>query len=121
MIGRASDDWLPRRQAATRWLLAGALIALAGCSASSIDTSAPDHGEHAPANMRDSDGQVSYLNAGAKRVRNQRREDAYRKMHEHCGGDYEIVREEDQQGPIATQRMIWFRCLGATPAATPEP
>jgi hypothetical protein len=70
---------------------------LAACSASSVKTEIPETSRYAPVDDK-VDGEVSYLNAGAKTVRNARREDAYKKMYEHCGGPYKIVREEDQQG-----------------------
>jgi hypothetical protein len=92
-----------------------AALMVAGCSASRVNTAIPETGRYAPANEQ-VDGEVSYLNAGAKSVRNARREDAYKKMYEHCGGPYEIVREEDQEGawpPGGRQRRIWFKCIGA--------
>lgn len=89
-------------------------LALFRCSASSINTAAPESGPYAPANQVKADGEVSYLNAGAKRVRDARRSDAYKKMHDHCGGDYDIVKEEDQQGAIGTQRRIWFVCKASS-------
>jgi hypothetical protein len=98
-------------------LLAGA--ALAACSASNVRTSIPETSRYAPVNEQ-VDGEVSYLNAGAKTVRNARREDAYKKMHDHCGGAYEIVREEDQEAawpPGGRQRRICFKCVGQEAAA----
>ena len=86
---------------------------LAACSASSVKTTIPETSRYAPVND-DVDGEVSYLNAGAKTVRNARREDAYKKMYEHCGGPYKIVREEDQESawpPGAPQRRLWFKCV----------
>jgi hypothetical protein len=90
-----------------------AAAALAACSATQVRTSIPETSPYAPVNDR-VDGEVSYLNAGAKTVRNARREDAYKKMHAHCGGAYEIVREEDQEAawpPGGRQRRIWFKCV----------
>ena len=88
----------------------GALI-LAGCSAGAVNTSGPETKPYAPSN-KTADGDVRYLNAGAKSVRDARRDDAYRKMYEHCGGPYEIVREEDEAAPLMSgpYRRIWFRC-----------
>ncbi len=91
-------------------LLLLAAVAL-GCSASSVNTNAPESGAYAPANETRADGEVSYLNAGAKKVRDARRADAYKKMHDHCGGEYEIIKEEDQSSPLGKQRRIWFNCL----------
>ncbi|MEA2604901.1 MAG: hypothetical protein QOF89_5893 [Acidobacteriota bacterium] len=97
------------------WLLSILCAAglLAACSASSVKTEIPETSRYAPVDDK-VDGEVSYLNAGAKSVRNARREDAYKKMYEHCGGPYKIVREEDQQGgwvPGGIQRRIWFKCV----------
>ena len=97
-------------------LLLGGLV-VAACTASQVSTNIPETGSYAPVN-EGFDGEVSYLNAGAKSVRNARREDAYKKMYEHCGGAYEIVREEDQQAawpPGAPQRRIWFKCIDEEP------
>jgi hypothetical protein len=93
--------------------IAIALIAVTAlaCSARSINTAAPEAGQYAPANEVRADGEVSYLNAGAKRVRDARRADAYKKMHDHCGDSYEIIKEEDQEGALGTQRRIWFNCV----------
>ena len=92
-------------------------VGVLGCTASSINTAAPESGAYAPANEARADGEVSYLNAGAKKVRDARRADAYKKMHDHCGGEYEITKEEDQESPWGTQRRIWFNCLNAEPAS----
>ena len=92
-------------------------VVMLGCTASSINTAAPESGDYAPANMTGADGDVSYLNAGAKKVRDARRADAYKKMHDDCGGEYEILKEEDQESPLGTQRRIWFLCRKAAPAS----
>jgi hypothetical protein len=93
-------------------LLIGAMV-LTACTASQVSTKIPETSRYAPVN-EEVDGEVSYLNEGAKAVRNARREDAYKKMYEHCGGPYEIVREEDQNAAWASrarQRRIWFNCV----------
>jgi hypothetical protein len=90
------------------------------CSASSVNTNPPETSQYAPVNEQRSDGEISYLNAGAKRVREARRENAYKKMHDHCGGDYAIVKEEDQATALGPQRLIWFTCGSAAPTA-PKP
>ena len=90
-----------------------AIAVVAGCSASSINTAAPETSVYAPSNEPKADGEVSYLNAGAKKVRDARRTDAYQKMHDHCGGAYEILKEEDQRSPWGIQRRIWFRCAAS--------
>ena len=92
-------------------------VLVLGCSASSVNTAAPESGAYAPVNETRADGEVSYLNAGAKQVRDARRADAYKKMHDHCGGDYEIIKEEDQSSPFGKQRRMWFKCLKVEPGA----
>jgi hypothetical protein len=84
---------------------------LAGCSAGKVNSSGPETKPYAPSNNT-ADGDVRYLNAGAKSVRDARRDDAYKKMYAHCGGPYEIVREEDEGSPLMRGpfRRIWFRC-----------
>lgn len=105
----------------TKLLMPITALVLLSCAASPVATKIPETSPYAPVND-EVDGEVSYLNAGAKSVRNARREDAYKKMYEHCGGPYEIVREEDQEGawpPRARQRRIWFKCVEAAPPANP--
>jgi hypothetical protein len=94
-------------------LLAAVLLA-GGCSAGKVNTAGPETQPYAPSNNT-ADGDVRYLNAGAKKIRDARRDDAYKKMHEHCGGAYEIVREEDDSAPLmsGSYRRIWFRCTAA--------
>lgn len=101
------------------------LMVLAGCtSASRVDSALAETSAYAPANEEHVDGEVAYLDAGARAVRNARREDAYKKMHSFCGGDYVIVREEGAEsanvlalgGP---QRRIFFRCVAASEAPHP--
>lgn len=88
-------------------------ILMAACSAGKVNTSGPETKPYAPSNNT-ADGDVRYLNAGAKSVRDARRDDAYKKMHAHCAGPYEIVREEDESALLMSgpYRRIWFRCIG---------
>lgn len=48
---------------------------------------------YAPSNESQRPGMVKYLNQGADFVIKARREDAYKKMYESCGGRYKIVSE----------------------------
>jgi hypothetical protein len=92
-----------------------AVASFVACSASQVNTAIPETSPYAPAGEQ-VDGEVSYLNAGAKAVRDARRQDAYKKMYDHCHGSYEIQREEDQEAawpPGARQRRIWFKCVQA--------
>jgi len=91
-------------------------IVVTGCSAGNVNSSSPETKPYAPTNNT-ADGDVRYLNAGAKKVRDARRDDAYKKMYAHCGGPYEIVREEDEDAPLmgGPYRRIWFRCTHVQP------
>ena len=92
-------------------------VVLSGCTASKVNTRNPSNSQYAPLNESGVTGEISYCNAGAKSVRDARREDAYKKMFASCGGPYEIVREEDQHPVFCTmERRIWFTCA-AKPAA----
>ncbi len=55
-----------------------ACLAMTACSASQVKTEIPETSRYAPVNDK-ADGEVSYLNAGAKTVRDARRQDAYKK------------------------------------------
>lgn len=98
-----------------------AIVFFVGCSAGTVNSSGPETKPYAPSNNT-ADGDVRYLNAGAKVVRDARRDDAYKKMFAHCGGPYEIVREEDEAAPLmgGPYRRIWFRCSGEKAAQQPQ-
>jgi hypothetical protein len=69
-----------------------------GCSASMVTkpgTVASAPAAYAPVNEGARPGVVKYLNEGIGSVREKRRQDAYKKMHEACGGPYRI----DAEGP----------------------
>lgn len=84
---------------------------VAGCSASNVNVRGPSNSLYAPINESGVEGEISYCNAGAKTVRDARREDAYKKMYAYCGGAYEITREENQNPMFCTmERRIWFKC-----------
>lgn len=66
---------------------------LTGCMSAQM-VSAPNSGSaYAPVNESSRVGIVKYLNDGADFVRKQRREDAYKQMHEACRGPYRIDAE----------------------------
>jgi len=69
------------------------LLLLLGCSASSVVKPGNTKSKYAPQNEGNRTGIVKYLNQGASFVRESRREDAYKQMHENCGGKYNIVNE----------------------------
>jgi len=74
---------------------------------------------YAPINQENRTGVVKYMNVGAQEVREARKEDAYMKMHDACGGSYEIVKEWEGGlgGPNPTRWnttpywYIEFRCV----------
>lgn len=88
-------------------------LMLAGCSAGQVRGDA-FKSAYAPVNQAISSQAINYCNAGAKFVRDSRREDAYRKMYATCRGKYQIIREESLVKPFAvcstTQRVI-FQCV----------
>ena len=51
---------------------------------------------YAPSNEVQRPGMIKYLNQGADFVIKARREDAYKKMYDSCGGRYKIVSEGPQ-------------------------
>ena len=66
---------------------------LAGCTSAQM-VLAPNSGSaYAPVNEAARPGIVKYLKDGADFVRRQRREDAYKQMHDACGGAYRINAE----------------------------
>lgn len=74
-------------------LLAG-MIFLTGCAAQMVvNPGAQSNSPYAPVNEASLPGIIRYLNEGARPVKESRRNDAYRQMHEACGGKYRILRE----------------------------
>ena len=76
----------------TTALLAGA-IALSGCVSADMVSSPNSGAAYAPVNEGARYGIIKYLNDGADFVRNKRREDAYKQMHQACNGRYRIDAE----------------------------
>ena len=72
-------------------------LLLNGCASATMISApgSPAGGAYAPVNEAARPGLVRYLNQGMESVRLQRRQDAYRKMHAACGGQYRI----DAEGP----------------------
>ena len=98
-----------------KYLITLLTLLLTACSASNVNVRGPSNSAYAPVNERGVAGEISYCNAGAKSVRDARRDDAYKKMHAQCGGAYSIVREEDQHPAFCTmERRIWFKCEPST-------
>jgi len=74
-------------------LLLFLFLVLLGCSASNVIKPGNTNSKYAPQNERNRTGVVKYLNQGASFVRESRREDAYKQMHNNCNGKYNIVNE----------------------------
>ena len=102
-----------------RYLLILSIVMLAGCTASSVSVRNPSKSAYAPINESEGSGEISYCNAGAKMIRDARREDAYKKMYVFCGGSYVITREENQRPMFCEmERRIWFACRSSPPTAS---
>lgn len=67
---------------------------LTGCSAT-METTLNKSTPNAPTNEING-GVVSYLNDGYLSIKQKRREDAYRQMHEQCNGPYQILEEAER-------------------------
>src|SRR5437763_15974860 len=107
------------------------MLSLCACSSKMVappGSTTPD--PNAPINEADRPGVVSYLNEGISSVRQARRRNAYKKMHDACAGRYRIDREGDQVDggvvvggahvAVLTRSHRWyiqFSCVrpGATP------
>ena len=69
------------------------ILGLAGCTSAQMVSSPNSGSAYAPVNEGSRSGIVKYLNDGADFVRKQRREDAYKQMHDVCNGSYKIDAE----------------------------
>jgi len=76
-------------------LLAAAITVagLTGCTSAEMVSSPNSGSAYAPVNEGSRGGVVKYLNDGADFVRKQRRDDAYKQMHDACNGAYRIDTE----------------------------
>lgn len=81
------------------------LTFLVSCAATM--NTAPTVSKYAPKDYKGK-GQVKYLNNGASFIVNSRRENAFKQMHEACGGEYHILNESNQ----ATGGMIHNNGMG---------
>jgi hypothetical protein len=67
---------------------------LTGCGASMVSTRGDSKSAYAPTNeSAQRGGTIKYLNQGASSVKKDRREDAYKQMHDFCRGAYKITSE----------------------------
>ncbi|WP_434676243.1 hypothetical protein [Pseudomonas sp. D3-10] len=74
-------------------VVAIAVSGLFGCMSADMVSSPSTSSGYAPINEGSRSGVVKYLNDGAPYVRKQRRQDAYKQMHEACKGNYRIDAE----------------------------
>jgi len=89
---------------AARLLTAATVLMLTtACAAQMVsDPSMASGSPYAPVNEASRGGVIKYLNQGARFVVEKRREDAYKQMHEACGGPYHI----DAEGPRAEGGVV---------------
>lgn len=104
-----------------RAILVLGMLFFAGCAAQMV--TAPTASKYAPKGYVPK-GMIKYLNQGADSIIADRREDAFKQMHEACKGDYEITKEGEGNGDAFVSRdtagnmwgstqkywMIEFRC-----------
>jgi hypothetical protein len=70
------------------------MIFLIGCAAQMVvNPGSQADSPYSPINEASRPGIIRYLSEGAQPVKEARRNDAYRKMYEACGGKYRILRE----------------------------
>lgn len=70
------------------------ILGLVGCTSVQMVSPPSSGSAYAPVNEGGSRaGLIKYLNEGADTVRKQRREDAYKQMHDACNGPYKIDAE----------------------------
>lgn len=72
------------------------IIATGACTADFV-TKTGSTSAYAPVNEVRG-GEIKYLNQGAESIRQARRNDAYQKMSEYCGGKYKITTEGERAG-----------------------
>lgn len=78
-------------------LLMIGFVLLSGCSAQMVSARKPIESAYAPVNEKEiAGGTVKYLAKGTKTEKAMRRESAYKKMFNHCGGAYRITNEHSQ-------------------------
>lgn len=80
------------------------LLFLVSCS--STMTMKSEKSQYAPKGYQ-SMGQVKYSNNGADWIISKRKEDAFKKMHEACDGEYEILNEGAQVSGRTMSSSSW--------------
>lgn len=95
------------------WIV-GLMFLLPACGATMVSTRGKDVSNFAPINERQrKGGEVRYSNWGDTY---NKRKDAYRQMHDFCGGEYKITHEEEREkvknayGHTAAYWYIDFEC-----------
>lgn len=88
-------------------------LILCGCAADMVvRPGVKSASQYAPINEAGRPGIVRYLNEGARSVKESRRQNAYKQMHDACSGDYRILSE----GPRAEGGVIIPAGYGALTA-----
>lgn len=75
------------------YVVIAGLVSLTGCVSADVVSSPNSRSAYAPINASSRPGLIKYLNDGAAFVREKRRENAYRQMHDACAGKYKIDAE----------------------------
>jgi hypothetical protein len=75
-------------------------VVMVSCATARLEDDPKHVPKFAPAGYKPT-GTVSYLNSGMSWVIKSRRENAFEKMHEACGGAYEILREGSSAPTVA--------------------
>ena len=86
---------------------------LSGCAAQVKMMSMPgteSSSPYAPINEKTRGGLIRYLDEGGQEKREARREDAYKKMHDACGGKYRIESESEAHTMEHDYRYFQFSC-----------
>lgn len=101
------------------------LVTLTGCVSADMVSSPGASSAFAPINASTRPGLVKYLNDGAAFVREKRREDAYRQMHDACAGQYKIDAEDSSAeggaiintstGSFFAQSHYWYIQFSCVP------
>lgn len=77
-----------------QFVLFFALVVLSGCAAHMVvRPGSKSASQYAPVNESTRPGIMKYSNQGARPVREARRRNAYKQMHDACNGDYKILSE----------------------------
>lgn len=86
-----------------RYLAILSTLFLVGCAAQMVTQ--PTTSKYAPEGY-EAKGMIKYLNQGADSIIAKRREDAFKQMHNACGGAYEITKEGESSDGTSFYRDL---------------